>query len=78
MAQVTLTHADHRRLVRLVAERAGILTPLQRETLPDSAGLAAFRTRLNFDTDARTFASRLVRVPRRRRAVPGCELRGWL
>ncbi|MCZ7569319.1 MAG: CHAT domain-containing protein [Ardenticatenaceae bacterium] len=62
MAQLPLTPDQHRRLIRLIAARANILTPLQRQNLLESAGLSQFVTRLNFDVDARTFSQQLVRV----------------
>ncbi|MCZ7569323.1 MAG: NACHT domain-containing protein [Ardenticatenaceae bacterium] len=62
MAQLPLTPEQHRRLVRLIAARANIFTPLQRQNLLGSAGLSQFVTRLNFDVDARTFSQQLVRV----------------
>lgn len=62
MATVDLPPEPYRHLVRLLAESAGILTIEQRQSLLDLAGLRAFRTRLTFDTDARTFAAQLVRV----------------
>lgn len=61
MAELPLTREQHRRLVHLIAQRAGILTPLQRQNLLEMAGLNEFITRLNFATDAQTFAQQLVR-----------------
>ncbi len=62
MASVSLTHSEKRRLVGLIATRAGVLTPLQRENLLDAAGLHRFVTELHLDAPAADFAPELVRV----------------
>lgn len=62
MAQVMLSNPDRKRLVALIAERGGVLTPLGRENLLEDAGLSAFAGRLNFDADALTFCQQLVRL----------------
>lgn len=62
MARVSLNPEQHRRLTRLIAAHRYALMPNGRELILDEAGLADFRMRLDFASDARTFASQLVRV----------------
>lgn len=69
MAVVTLDTVQRNRLVALLAERVG-LTPLQRETMLEAAGLDAVRTSLTFDADARGFAAQLVRQLQKQGTLP--------
>lgn len=61
MAKVDLTRDEYKELVQLLAEWVG-LTVLERQHLLENAGLAQFQVRLDFNTDARLFASQLVNV----------------
>lgn len=62
MARVPLTTEQYRRLVGLLAATSALTTSLRREALLAEVGLGALAPRLTLDTDARTFASQLVRV----------------
>ena len=55
------TTEQRRRLVALLAQRAGVLTTPQRQILLEDAGLDRFAGQLTFDSDAEGFAAELVR-----------------
>lgn len=62
MASLPLSPDEHRRLVRLVTERGGMNTALQRQNTLEAAGLLErFGGRVNFDVDTATFCQMLVR-----------------
>jgi formylglycine-generating enzyme required for sulfatase activity len=62
MAQVTLTTAQRKRLVALIAERGGVHTELGQLNLLENAGLRAFTVRVSIGEDAQTFSQEVVRV----------------
>lgn len=61
MATIALSRENHRTLVNLVANRAGVLTPGARQSFLENAGLMEFAMRLNFDVDALGFSQQLIR-----------------
>lgn len=62
MASLPISPDEHRRLVRLVTERGGMTTALQRQNTLEAAGLLErFGGRVNFDVDTATFCQMLVR-----------------
>jgi hypothetical protein len=61
MAQVPLSQAQRRTLIRLITERAGVLTQVERENLLENAGLTEFAPELHLDAPADDFAQELVR-----------------
>lgn len=62
MASLPLSPDEHRRLVRLVTDRGGMSTALQRQNALDAAGLLErFGSRVNLDVDTATYCQMLVR-----------------
>jgi formylglycine-generating enzyme required for sulfatase activity len=62
MAEVALTTEQFKRLVKLIATRAGVLTPLDRQNLLELAGLREFVPKLEFATTGEAFSNQLIRV----------------